>query len=222
MGARGDGGARRRQILEAIHRSPAPLCASEIAGRAGIHPNTARFHLDALVADGVVERMPAEPRGPGRPRIVYRARPGMALGGERRYRVLAEILLGYLTSVTSGGTAATAAADAGRAWGEHVIPRSAQLHDVGCAEAVARVLMMLDELAFAPETVAGDDDVPAQVRLRHCPFLELAEDHSDIVCSLHLGLIQGAFAGLRSPMTASELIPFGEPHACLVRLTPVS
>ena len=222
MGARGDGGARRRQILEAIHRSPAPLCASEIAGRAGIHPNTARFHLDALMADGVVERMPAEPRGPGRPRVVYRARPGMALGGERRYRVLAEILLGYLASVTSGGTAATAAADAGRAWGEHVIPRSAQLHDVGCAEAVARVLMMLDELAFAPETVAGGDDVPAQVRLRHCPFLELAEDHSDIVCSLHLGLIQGAFAGLRSPMTASELIPFGEPHACLVRLTPVS
>jgi len=222
VGARGDGGARRRQILEAIHRSPAPLCASEIAGRAGIHPNTARFHLDALVADGVVERMPAEPRGPGRPRIVYRARPGMALGGERRYRVLAEILLGYLTSVTSGGTAATAAADAGRAWGEHVIPRAAPLHEVGCAEAVARVLMMLDELAFAPETVAGDDDVPAQVRLRHCPFLELAEDHSDIVCSLHLGLIQGAFAGLRSPMTASELIPFGEPDACLVRLTPVS
>lgn len=222
MGARGDGGARRRQILEAIHRSPAPLCASEIAGRAGIHPNTARFHLDALMADGVVERMPAEPRGPGRPRVVYRARPGMALGGERRYRVLAEILLSYLTSVTSGGTAATAAADAGRAWGEHVIPRAAPFHEVGCAEAVARVLMMLDELAFAPETVAGDDDVPAQVRLRHCPFLELAEDHSDIVCSLHLGLIQGAFAGLRSPMTASELIPFGEPDACLVRLAPVS
>jgi len=144
----------------------------------------------------------------------------MALGGERRYRVLAEILLSYLSSVTSGGTGATAA-DAGRAWGEHMIPRAAASHEVGCAEAVTRVLMMLDDLAFAPETVAGGDDVPAEVRLRHCPFLELAEHHSDIVCSLHLGLIQGAFAGLRSPVTASELVPFGEPDACLVRLAPV-
>jgi predicted ArsR family transcriptional regulator len=37
------------------------------------------------------------------------------------------------------------------------------------------------------------------VRLRHCPFLELAEHHRDIICPLHLGLIQGAFAGLASP-----------------------
>jgi predicted ArsR family transcriptional regulator len=228
VGAHGYGGARRRQVLEAIHRSPAPLSASEIAGRAGIHPSTARFHLDALLTDGVIERMLAEPCGPGRPRVVYRARPGMALGGERRYRVLAEILLSYLTSAASGGAAtsaasggaATAAADAGRAWGEHVIPRAAPFHEVGCAEAVTRVLRMLDDLAFAPETVAGEGDVPAQVRLRHCPFLELAEDHSDIVCSLHLGLIQGAFAGLRSPVTAAELIPFGEPDACVVHLTP--
>jgi predicted ArsR family transcriptional regulator len=219
VGADGHGGARRRQVLEAIHRSPAPLSASEIAGRAGIHPSTARFHLDALMADGVIERMVAEPCGPGRPRVVYRARPGTALGGERRYRVLAEILLAYLTSAASG-SAAAAAADAGRAWGEHVIPRAAPFHQVGCAEAVTRVLAMLDDLAFAPETVAGDGDMPAQVRLRHCPFLELAEHHSDIVCSLHLGLIQGAFAGLQSPVTAAELIPFGEPDACVVHLTP--
>ncbi len=217
MGAHGYGGARRRQVLEAIHRSEVPLSAPEIAGRAGIHPSTARFHLDALMADGVIERMVAEPCGPGRPRVIYRARPGMALGGERRYRVLAEILLSYLTSAASG--AAAAAADAGRAWGEHVIPRAAPFHEVGCTEAVTRLLTMLDDLAFAPETVAGEGDMPAQVRLRHCPFLELAEHHSDIVCSLHLGLIQGAFAGLQSPVTASELIPFGEPDACVVHLT---
>jgi predicted ArsR family transcriptional regulator len=204
-----------------IHRSPAPLGASDIAGQAGIHPNTARFHLGALMADGVIERMVEEPSGPGRPRVVYRARPGTARGGERRYRVLAEILLCYLASATSGRSAAEAAAEAGRAWGEHVIPRAAPFHQVGRAEAVTRVLAMLDELAFAPETVTGEeDDLPGQVRLRHCPFLELAEHHSDIVCSLHLGLIQGAFAGLASPVTASELIPFGEPDACLLHLTP--
>jgi predicted ArsR family transcriptional regulator len=211
-----DGGARRRQVLDAIYRSPAPLGASEIAGQIGIHPNTARFHLGTLMAEGVIERMAAEPSGPGRPRAVYRVRPGMARGGERRYRVLAEILLGCLTGAAPGH----AAADAGHAWGEHVIGRAAPPQPVSQAEAVSRVLLLLDELAFAPEALASADDLPARVRLRHCPFLELAEHHRDIICPLHLGLIQGAFAGLASPVTATELIPFAEPGACVVHLAP--
>ena len=64
MSGHADGGARRRQVLEAIYRSPAPLGASEIAGQVGIHPNTARFHLAALMAEGVIERTVAEPSGP--------------------------------------------------------------------------------------------------------------------------------------------------------------
>ena len=216
MSGHADGGARRHQILEAIYRSPAPLGASEIAGQVGIHPNTARFHLGALMAEGVIERMVEEPCGPGRPRAVYRARPGMARGGERRYQVLAEILLGCFTGAASGH----AAADAGYAWGEHVIGRAAPFQQVSQAEAVSRVLVLLDELAFAPETLATGDDLPARVRLRHCPFLELAEHHRDIICPLHLGLIQGAFAGLASPVTATELIPFAEPDACVVHLAP--
>ena len=216
MSGHADGGARRHQILEAIYRSPAPLGASEIAGQVGIHPNTARFHLGALMAEGVVERTVEEPCGPGRPRVVYRARPGMARGGERRYQVRAEILLGCFTGTASG----PAAADAGHAWGEHVIGRAAPFQQVSQAEAVSRVLVLLDELAFAPETLATGDDLPARVRLRHCPFLELAEHHRDIICPLHLGLIQGAFAGLASPVTATELIPFAEPDACVVHLAP--
>ena len=216
MSGHADGGARRRQVFEAIYRSPVPLGASEIAGQVGIHPNTARFHLGALMAEGAIERMVEEPSGPGRPRVVYQARPGMALGGERRYRVLAEILLGCLTGTAPGH----AAADAAHAWGEHVIGRAAPFQQVSQSEAVSRVLLLLDELAFAPETLAGGDDLPAQVRLRHCPFLELAEHHRDIICPLHLGLIRGAFAGLASPVTATELIPFAEPGACVVHLAP--
>jgi predicted ArsR family transcriptional regulator len=210
-----DGGARRRQVLEVIYRAPAPLGASEIAGQAGIHPNTARFHLGALTADGVIERMVEEPCRPGRPRVVYRVRPGMARGGERRYGVLAEILLGCLTGADSG----RAAADAGRAWGERVIGRAASPGQISGAEAVSRVLVLLDELAFAPEALTGDDP-PAQVRLRHCPFLELAEDHREIICPMHLGLIQGAFAGLSSPVTATDLTPFAESDTCIVHLAP--
>ena len=77
---------------------------------------------------------------------------------------------------------------------------------------------MLDELDFAPEPVADRPGPPDRVRLRHCPFLELAEPHRDLVCPLHLGLMQGALAELRAPITVTALIPFAEPTACLAHL----
>ena len=59
-----------------------------------------------------------------------------------------------------------------------------------------------------------------RIRLRHCPFLELAEPHRDLVCPVHLGLMQGALAELRAPVTVSALIPFAETTACLAHLAP--
>ena len=58
------------------------------------------------------------------------------------------------------------------------------------------MLLLLDELAFAPESLAGGDDLPAEVRLRDCPFLRVGRAppvryHRP----LHLGLDPGG----RSP-----------------------
>lgn len=209
---------RRQQVLDTIQRAAAPVGVSEIADHLGVHPNTARFHLEALVGEGVVERVSDTPSGPGRPRVGYRARPGLARGGTRRYRMLAEILLGNL-SATSDDPAATAAA-AGRTWGAHLVPRPAPFHEITRDEAVRGLTTMLDDLDFAPEPVAGEHGRPDRVRLRHCPFLELAEPHRDLVCPLHLGLMQGALTELGAPVTVTALEPFAEPAACLAHLTP--
>ena len=169
-------------------------------------------------ATGIIERVPDPPSGPGRPRVGYRARPGLARGGARRYRELAELLLGHL-SATSDDPATTATA-VGRTWGAHLVPRPAPFHHVTRDEAVERLTAMLDDLDFAPEPVADEPGPPDRVRLRHCPFLELAEPHRDLVCPLHLGLMQGALAELRAPITVSALAPFAEPTACLAHLAP--
>lgn len=208
---------RRRQVLESIQRAAAPVGVSEIADQLGVHPNTARFHLDVLVADGVVERFMDVPSGPGRPRLVYRPRPGSARGGVRRYQALAEIMLTHLAA--AGPEAGEMATTAGRAWGAQLISRRAPSGDVTQEDAVARLVAMLDDLDFAPELAPGDPDPTIRVRLHHCPFLELAEEHRDLVCPLHLGLIQGALAELRSPIAATGLEPFAEPGACLAHLT---
>ena len=55
--------------------------------------------------------------------------------------------------------------------------------------------------------------------LRQCPFREVAEHHQDVICSLHLGLMRGALARMRAPVTAERLDPFVEPSLCVARLT---
>ena len=209
---------RRRQVLDVVNQATAPVGVSEIADHIGVHPNTARFHLEALVSDGIVERVSDIPSGPGRPRVGYRPRPGLARGGARRYRMLAEILLGQLSATNDDPPAAATAA--GRTWGAHLVPRPAPFHEITRDEAVSRLTTMLDDLDFAPEPVADDDGPPDRIRLRHCPFLELAEPHRGLVCPLHLGLMQGALFELGAPMTVIGLEPFAETTACLAHLTP--
>lgn len=204
---------RRREILDELRRGAGPLGVTEVAERLGVHPNTVRFHLDALVTQGAVEATVARPAGPGRPRTVYAARPGMDRGGVRQYRLLARILLGQLSSTGPG--AAAAATEAGRAWGSHLVEREPPSRTPTVRGATDRLVAMLDDLGFEPR--AGDDQ-RRRVRLEHCPFLELAEEFGPVVCPLHLGLMRGALEELDAPVTATRLEPFAEPGACVAHL----
>ncbi|WP_030899671.1 helix-turn-helix transcriptional regulator [Streptomyces sp. NRRL F-5126] len=206
---------RRQAVLDAVRDADAPLGVADVADRLAVHPNTVRFHLDALVAEGRVERMVEQPSGPGRPRTVHVGRRGMDRGGARRYRLLARVLLGQLASTGSGAKAA--ATDAGQAWGRYLVEQLPPPRRPSAREAVGRLNAMLADLGFDPQPV-GDVAAP-DVRLRHCPFLELAEEYGEVVCPLHLGLMQGALAELRAPVEATRLEPFAEPDACLAHLT---
>jgi predicted ArsR family transcriptional regulator len=209
-GERGPG--RREDVLGVLRDSPEPLGVADIATRLGVHPNTVRFHLDTLVDAGRAERAPIAPAGPGRPPLLFRARPGMDPAGPRNYRLLAAALVG---SLATGPDPAAAAVTAGRAWG-------ARLADGPPArsgpDGVRALVSLLDELGFAPQWPApGPDD--GRVALRHCPFLELATTDAQVVCSLHLGLMQGAMTTLAAPVSVERLEPFAGPDLCLAHLT---
>jgi predicted ArsR family transcriptional regulator len=84
-------------------------------------------------------------------------------------------------------------------------------------ESISRLIVLLDELGFAPQRLEADGEV--QVGLRHCPFLELAAGRSAVVCPIHLGLMQGALTAWRAPVTVERLDPFAEPNLCLAHVT---
>jgi predicted ArsR family transcriptional regulator len=204
---------RRREIVTVLRGAGSPLSIAEIAHRLGVHPNTARFHLDALLHAGHVEQVEAARGGPGRPPLVYRARSGMDPAGPRSYRLLAAILAGELAADPD---APARAIDAGRAWGAGLADASAASGRLTSEQAIAGLVALLEDLGFAPERRPSAGG--GQLGLRHCPFLELVESGGGIVCWLHLGLMQGAMTALGAPVTVERLDPFAEPDLCLAHL----
>jgi predicted ArsR family transcriptional regulator len=210
---------RRRAVLDQLRTAGRPLSVNEVAEHLDVHPNTVRFHLDALVADGRIERSIAQPAGPGRPRTVYAPPRGMDRRGARGYQLLARMLLSNLAA--QGSEARTTATETGRAWGRFLIETPAPYQHPSPAESAARLTALLEELDFAPTPQdPGPDGIPARLRLGHCPFLELAEEYGQLVCPLHLGLMQGALAELGAPISATRVEPFAQPDACLAYLAP--
>jgi predicted ArsR family transcriptional regulator len=206
---------RRRLIAELIDAAQSSVTIAQIADRLDIHPNTVRFHLDALVADGQVERVLGNPTGPGRPAQMFRTRQGMPPNGPRNYRLLAEI---GLSTIAGEPDPAAKVVQTGQAWGEFLIERPAPGVILTEDEAVHRLLDLLTDIGFAPEqqsSVSG-----SEIGLRNCPFLELVETKpQQIICRLHLGLMQGAMAALNARTTVDQLEPFAEPGRCLAHLS---
>lgn len=204
---------RRRAVLRALCASRVPMSIAAIAGKLGVHPNTVRFHLDNLVADGQVERVEPGRGRPGRPPLMFRAVRRTDSTGTRRYRLLAEILASGLAAERDSRAMALSA---GRAWGRQL---EAPPAGADTEETIDHLVAVLDDLGFAPERRASNGR--QQVGLRHCPFLELAETQAGVVCPVHLGIMRGALQTWRAPVTVDRLDAFVEPDLCLAHFTPL-
>ena len=207
-------GQSRARVLDLLRAAGSPAGVRDIADQAGLHPNTARFHLDALVDAGLAARAPKERTTPGRPSMAYRAVAGGEPMGRRRYRLLAEMLTSLIAGMLP--KPGEAAGEAGREWGRYLTEQPPPYQRLDAGEAVERLTATMAEIGFAPEAVT--DGTQYQLRLRQCPFREVAENHQDVVCQLHLGLMQGALAQMRAPVTADRLQPFAEPSLCIAYL----
>ncbi len=206
---------RRADVLSVLKRAAEPLPIAEIADQLGVHPNTVRFHLDTLVHNRQVERVASVRRAPGRPPQLFQAVVGMDPTGPRHYRVLAEVLA---ESLADDPDSRERALRAGRRWGLHIDDASG---NPPVEAPVARLIAMLAELGFAPETL-GDDVEPAQIGLRNCPYLELAVTRPHVTCPIHLGIMQGVMQAWGSPVTVDRLEAFVEPDLCVAYLAPAA
>lgn len=185
----------------------------ELADAVGLHPNTAREHLDLLVDADLVSRDAAPAAGRGRPALRYSAQPRQRAEDPHAYRALAQVLAAELAQRPDARSAATTA---GERWGR-TAARSLPLEAApkGAGDAVDRLVDLLDHAGFAPSRESTRAD---EIALHRCPFGSLARERADVVCGVHLGLMRGALRELGAPLDAVSLEPFVEPNLCLAHL----
>jgi predicted ArsR family transcriptional regulator len=184
------GDYQRQAILAALRAAPDGLDAGALGEAVGLHPNTVRWHIDALTARGLVVSAPSRSGGRGRPRLVHRA----TAEGDG-YRVLAELLADAVEQAP-GGT--ERAYDAGIGFGRG-LRRAAP--GSGAEDLLSRE-------GFAAKRRGN------AIEMRRCPFLDLAERSPRAVCTLHRGMIDGALAEAGSRERVRKLEVLVEPGLC--------
>lgn len=213
----------RYAIYLELARSPQPLTTAEVADTLQLHPNTVRPHLERMREVGLLQ-VDSHARGtPGRPQHRYSVAPDApSLGLEPpTFPILARMLLHLASSARLGEEDAV---EAGRTQGEADALRSSSQVDrrnEGTATPSSRCLSSLvarlDELGFDPALVE-DPSGTTTVAFLHCPFRELAEENSDVICGLHRGLVEG-FVDSMGACEVNEFHPLLDRTPCQVSLS---
>jgi predicted ArsR family transcriptional regulator len=208
----------RRRLYEYVSARPGRVSRDEVASATGVGRPLAAYHLDRLVAVGLLEagfERSGGRRGPGagRPAKVYaRSSREFAVTFPPREYELAGRLLAEAVESDPDGAALHCLRRAARAVGNEMGQSARGSGRTPCSGQPAWQAMRaaLREHQFEPY-----DDGDARLGLRNCPFHRLAVQHRDVVCTMNLALIEGMTDGLG----ASDLRPVLDPgpgRCCVV------
>jgi predicted ArsR family transcriptional regulator len=201
----------RRRLYEHVVRQADPVSRDDVATALGVPRPTTAFHLDRLVADGLLDvhfqrRSGRTGPGAGRPAKLYRrAECSVSVSlPERRYDLAGELLAAALAEADRSGERPAAVLE------RRAFRRGSELAadlERGGRDAVLRVL---EENGFEPREDGGG------IALANCPFHVLAREHTELVCGMNLRLLEGVVDGLPEAGLVPRLRP--QPGRCCVRL----
>lgn len=207
----------RFRLYRYLGLSGRPVSVRELATRLSLHPNTLRPHLRRLEEVGLVRREPRKgPATVGRPQTLYTAVDRTEREG-RDYRLLAEILAGMV----SGARGRERAGALAREWGQYLAVQGGP--KPGTRLPAGRNLAVLQEAmaqaGFDPRFRRASN-AEVEISLRDCPFRELLEDHRELVCHVHRGLLEGMLGALKPPLVLQTFEPLAERTVCRLVARP--
>ncbi|MGA9162754.1 MAG: helix-turn-helix domain-containing protein [Actinomycetota bacterium] len=205
----------RFRLYRYLGLSGRPVSVRELSMRLSLHPNTLRPHLRRLEEAGLVRREVRKGTTVGRPQTLYVAVEQIEREN-RDFRLLAEILAGLATGARARGRASEVAREWGRYLAARGVPkpgtRAAARHNLAVLQEA------MDSAGFDPRFRRSSDGV-VEVTLRDCPFRELLDDHRELVCSIHEGLVEGMLAALEPPMSLDSFTPLTERGVCRLEVS---
>jgi predicted ArsR family transcriptional regulator len=210
----------RRRMYLFVRGLGRPASRDEVATAVGVSRKLAAFHLDKLVERGLLVPSYARPpgrsgRGAGRSAKYYTPseQEFEVSIPERRYDVMGSILLAAIErqrpDERSEDTARRVARETGAELGRAERERR-HLSRPGPERTLSVAADVLATCGYEPYPGVGT------VRMRSCPFHDLAQRNRDIVCGLNRELIDGVVRGLGNDTVDVVLAP--RPAECCVEL----
>jgi predicted ArsR family transcriptional regulator len=208
----------RLALYRYVAGADAPVSREQTATAVDLPLHSAKFHLDRLVEEGLLEvefRRLTGRTGPGagRPSKLYRrASRHLAVSlPERRYDLAGEVLAAAVDrSAREGTPIAEAVQQVAHATGSGIAGEKSPPRRAGRAAKTASLVEVLASHGYEPRLV--DDDVC----LTNCPFDRLAAEHTDLVCGMNLALVDGVIDGLHIETMSARLEP--QPGFCCVKV----
>jgi predicted ArsR family transcriptional regulator len=215
--------ASRRELYRFIRASTQPVTREQAAAAIGISRKLAAFHLDKLVAAGLLVAAydrAARTRTLGRAPKAYRPADIQVRISipERQPAALAELFIDAVLTAgrdeTPRGAVLRVAEEHGRALGDEA-RAAARPGRLGAERALTLAEATLRSRGYEPFRVS-----PTCVRMRNCPFEPVARHATDLVCGMNHRLMTGLLDGLQAQGVRAVLAP--RPAACCVELTSLS
>lgn len=205
----GHGLGPTRAAVLALLQGEGGISVQDTAETLGIHNNTARFHLEALVESGFARLESDEPHGQGRPRTLYSATGDAPRVDTGHLRDFTQVLVRQL--ILTAPEPQRLAEDVGRTWGMEVGhgtmsgPKGMQEPDD-----VTALLEHTSAMGFR-----GSLTDPSTIEFHNCPYRNMVQPTRDSICHVHLGMLQGFLSSRSSALEVASLTP-GE--LCIARL----
>ena len=209
----------RRELYAFVVARREPVTREQAAAGLDVPVHVAKFHLDRLVEDGLLDaeyRRPPGRGGPGagRPAKVYR-RSGLEVEvslPERRYAVAGRVLVKAVAYAEREGVPIAealeqVAVDAGHEAGAVAARRARR------RSATKTLIDTLVDEGYEPYGEGGG------IRLANCPFDALARDETELVCGMNLCFLSGVLDGVGADGLSAELDP--RPGQCCVNIRKV-
>ena len=183
----------RRDLYLYVSAQPAPVSRDQASEALGIARHTAKFHLDKLAAEGLLDtgfKQLSGRRGPGagRPTKLYKrsSRQLSVTLPERRYDLAGQLLASAIDTATADGCSVTDALTAAAAqWGRTVADQA--LVAAGPRPSRERLLRAICQAlithGYEPQRTSDT------ILLSNCPFDSLARQHTQLVCGMNLAVM---------------------------------